>query len=52
MATDDLAEGKEIQDEEKWTKHRTLGDTLGQGGYGGGAIVDGDELLSVREVRV
>lgn len=47
MTTDDVTEGKDVEDEEERTKHRTLGNTLWQGGYGGGAAVDVDELLSI-----
>lgn len=48
--TDDIAKGKNVEDEEKRTKHRTLGDTLRNRGYGGGAAVDVNELLPVCEV--
>lgn len=51
-ATDDLAKGEEVDDEEERTKHRTLGDALGQGSSCGGAVVDIDELFSVSEVGV
>ena len=51
-ATDDLAKGEEVDDEEERTKHRTLGDALGQGSSCGGAVVDVDELFSVSEVGV
>ena len=48
--TNDLAEGEKVENEEKRTKHRALGDTLRQGGSGGGAVVDVDELFSVCEI--
>ena len=51
-ATDDLAKGEEVDDEKEGTKHRTLGDALGQGSSCGGAVVDVDELFSVSEVGV
>lgn len=50
MAADDVTEGEDVKDEEERTKHRTLGNTLQQGGDEGGAVVDVDELLTVGEV--
>ena len=45
MMSCDAARGKHVEDEEEWTKHRTLGDASGQTRGGGGAVVDVDELL-------
>ena len=28
MTADDVTKGEHVEDEEKWTKHRTLGDAL------------------------
>ena len=50
VAAYDVAEGKQVEDEQKGTKHRTLGDALGQRSGGGGAVVDVDELLPVCEI--
>ena len=47
MTTDDLSKGKDVNDEEEGTKHRTLGDTVGDWGGGGFAVIYGDELMSV-----
>ena len=43
MAADDSSKGEHIEDEEEGTKHRTLGDALGQRSSGGGAVVDVDK---------
>ena len=51
MVAYDTAKGQHVQDEEERTKHRTLGDALGQRSSGGGAVVYVDELLSVCEIR-
>lgn len=40
-----IAKGEEVEYEEEWTKHQTLGGALGQRSGGGGAV---DELLSGR----
>lgn len=50
MMTDDITKGKNVEDKEERTKHRTLGNTLRERGYGGGAAVDVDELLPICEV--
>lgn len=50
MSTDDVAERDEVKNEQKRTKHRTLGNTLRQGSNGGGTVIDLDKLLSVCEV--
>ena len=50
MTTDDLAKGKDVNDEEEGTKHGTLGDTVGDWGGGGFAVIYGDELMSVWEI--
>jgi len=50
MVADDIAKGEQVNYEEERTKHRTLGDALGQRSNGGGAVVYVDELLSVSEI--
>ena len=50
VSTDDIAKGEHVEDEKEGTKHRTLGDALGQRGGGGSAVDDMDELVSVGEV--
>ena len=50
VSADDVTEGEQVQDEEEGTKHRTLGDALGQGSGGGGAMVDVYELMTVGEI--
>lgn len=40
MAANDFARGEHVKDEQEGTKHRTLGDALGQMSKGGSAIVD------------
>ena len=50
VAADDFYKGEHIEDEEEGTKHRTLGDLLGQRSSGGSAVIDMDELVSVGEV--
>jgi len=35
----DVGKGKDVNDEEEGTKHRTLGDTLGDWGGGGFTVV-------------
>jgi len=47
MAPEDLSKGKDVQDEEKRSEHRTLGDTVSDWSRGGFAIVYGDVLLPV-----
>ena len=51
MVAYDTAKAQHVQDEEKWTTHRTLGDTLEQRSSGEGAVVYVDKLLSVCEIR-
>lgn len=50
MVADDMTEGKHVDSEEEGAKHRTLGNTMGDGGSVGLAVVDGDEVVTVREV--
>lgn len=50
MMTDSTSKWDQIEEEKKWTKHQTLGYTLGQGSVGGDAVVYADELLMVGEV--
>ncbi len=50
VATDDVTERKEAEDEKEETKHQTLRDAVGQGGGGGGVVIDPDELLSVGDI--
>lgn len=38
-------QGDHVEGKQEMTKHWTLGDTLGQRGNGGGAVVDVDELF-------
>lgn len=52
MMTDNLSKGKHIEDEDEWTKHQSLGDTLRQGSVSGDAVIYADELLPVGEVGV
>ena len=47
MAPEDLSKGKDVQDEEKRSEYRTLGDTVSDWSRGGFAIVYGDVLLPV-----
>lgn len=51
MTADDVTKGKHVEDEEEGAQHRTLGDTLGDEGCVGFAVVDADELVTVGEVR-
>ena len=50
MAAEDLTKGKDVEDKQERAKHRALGDTVGDRGCDGVAVVYGDELMSVREV--
>ena len=52
VTVDDVAKGEHVEDEEEGTKHRPLGDTLGQRSSGGGAVVYAYELMSVGEIGV
>ena len=47
MTTDDWSKGQDVNDEEEGTKHGTLGDTVGDWGGGGFAVIYGDELMLV-----
>ena len=40
MAAEDLSKWEHVQDEGKGTKHRTLGDSMGDRNYGRFAVVD------------
>jgi len=42
---------EDVNDKEKETKYRALGDTVGDRGYGEFAAADGEILMSVGEVR-
>jgi len=44
MTTDDSSEGKDVNEEEEGTKHRTLRDTVGDWGF---TVVYGNELMAV-----
>lgn len=50
MLADDVTEGEHVENEQERTKHRTLGDALGQKNSGGGAVKNNDELLFVGEI--
>ena len=50
MAAEDLTKGEDVDYEKERAKHRALGDTVGDRGYDGFAIVYGEELMSVRKV--
>nr|XP_033466962.1 uncharacterized protein LOC117247002 [Epinephelus lanceolatus] len=50
ISSDDVTKREDIEDEKERTKHRTLGDALGQRSGRGGAVIDMDELLSVGEI--
>lgn len=50
MVADDVSKGKHIEDEKEGAKHRSLGDTLGDVGCAGFAVVDVDVLVSVGKV--
>lgn len=50
MTSNDVTKREHVEDEHKRTKHRTLGDPLGEKSRGGGAVVDVEELLSICEI--
>lgn len=50
VAANDMTEGKHIDCEEKGAEHRTLGNTMGDGGRVGLVVVERDEVVTVREV--
>ena len=51
MGMDDLTSGKHAENEKEGTKHRTLGDTMGNRGCAGSAVINRNVMVSVREVR-
>ena len=51
VMAEDLSKRKDEQDEPEG-RSSTLGDSMGDKGVGGFAFVDGDVLMSVREIRV
>ncbi|XDV53579.1 hypothetical protein PO909_022050 [Leuciscus waleckii] len=50
MVADDLTEGKHVDGEEEGAEHGTLGDTMGDRGGVGVAVVNRDKVVTVREV--
>ena len=50
VVAEDLTKWEDVYDEEEGTEYRALGDTVGNWGGGGVAVIDGDELLSIGEV--
>lgn len=46
MTMYDITMWEDVENEQERTKHRTLGDALGQGSGGGGVVVDADKLLT------
>ncbi len=50
MLSEDLSKWQDIDDEKQGTKYRALGDTMSDWGSEGFGVVDGDELISVREI--
>ncbi|XDV46572.1 hypothetical protein PO909_014447 [Leuciscus waleckii] len=50
MVADDLTEGKHVDGEEEGPEHGTLGDTMGDRGGVGVAVVNRDKVVTVREV--
>ena len=50
IAAEDLSRWEHVEDEEKGTKHRTLGYAMGDRNYSRFAVVTLNELMSVSEV--
>ena len=50
MLTEDLSNWEDLDYEQKGTKYRTLRDAMIYRGCGGFGVVDGDELMSDREI--
>ena len=50
ISAEDVTKGEHIEDKEKWSKHRTLGDAMLEWGCGGGGVIDSNKLLSVHEI--
>ncbi len=48
--TDYVTKGEQVKGEEEGAENWALGNTLGEGSSGRLAVIDADELVSVREV--
>lgn len=51
MVANDLTEGKHIDYEEEGAEDRTLGDTMGDWRGVGFMVIDGDEVVTIGEIR-